>query len=145
MRDLTKLPENVEAGRVRRGDWASNPHDPRGGAFHFALRAGQRVLVIASPGPEWEHVSVSMTGRSVRKRLPTWREMCEIKAIFWSSAEAVVQYHPTAAEYVDYFEALHLWRPLQAELPTPPPSLVGPAPRPAIEVVRGKTRRGARA
>ena len=53
-----------------------------------------------------EHVSVQL-----QRKLPTWEEMCEIKDIFWSEEEMVVQIHPRKSEYVNITEALHLWRP----------------------------------
>lgn len=136
MRDLTKLPDHVEAGRTLAGAFGSPARSPDGGRFHFRLKAGQRVCVIVGVAFGWEHVSVSMTGRSARRRLPSWREMCEVKDLFWRSDEAVVQYHPSKADYVNFGEVLHLWKPLQDSLPLPPPELVGPPPQPAIEKVR---------
>ena len=53
-----------------------------------------------------EHVSVQL-----QRKLPTWEEMCEIKDIFWSEEEMVVQIHPRKSEYVNITDALHLWRP----------------------------------
>ena len=55
----------------------------------------------------WEHVSVKLFAR----RLPTWDEMCEVKDIFWDAEEEVVQMHPKKSEYINFVEALHLWRP----------------------------------
>jgi hypothetical protein len=69
----------------------------------------------------WEHVSVS-----TRTRCPTWEEMCWVKSLFFEEEEAVVQYHPPRSQYVnDHAYCLHLWRPLRAELPTPPSIAVG--------------------
>lgn len=45
------------------------------------------------------------------RRTPTWAEMCEVKDIFWSEEEMVVQIHPKKSQYVNMTEALHLWRP----------------------------------
>lgn len=75
-------------------------------------------------GRLWEHVSVSIMGED---RCPTWEEMCFIKDIFWNKDEVVIQYHPAEAEYIRAHPyALHLWKPIGIDLPTPPPEMVGP-------------------
>ena len=55
-----------------------------------------------------EHVSV----RLFKNRLPTWNEMCEVKDIFWEDEEEAIQIHPKKSEYVDFLDALHLWKPI---------------------------------
>lgn len=57
-------------------------------------------------------------------RLPTWREMCAIKGMFWADDDCVIQYHPPAAEYVNFHEVLHLWRHPTKPIPMPPTVLV---------------------
>lgn len=64
-------------------------------------------IVIGTLEEGLEHVSVRMQGR----KLPTWDEMCEIKDLCWEEEEMVVQIHPKKSEYVNFTEALHLWRP----------------------------------
>lgn len=59
----------------------------------------------------WEHVSIELFAR----RLPTWAEMCYVKDVFWKEEEEVVQIHPKHSEYVDFTEALHLWRPVSGD------------------------------
>ena len=76
------------------------------------------ATVIWSWGLGWEHVSVSPKNQS---RTPTWDEMCRVKDMFWNEDEAVVQYHPRKSDYVNIRKnCLHLWRPIDVELPTPP-------------------------
>ena len=72
----------------------------------------------------WEHVSVSgMSGRKLV--IPTWDEMCFIKDLFWDPEECVVQYHPPRSQYVNHNPCtLHLWRPLENEIPLPPTEAV---------------------
>ena len=95
--------------------------DDQNGAFIVKLRHGQNVRVIASSGMGWEHVSVSR-----HDRCPTWDEMCQVKALFWSDDDCVIQYHPPASDYVNnHPNCLHLWRPIGVELPVPPSILVG--------------------
>lgn len=87
---------------------------------------GEPLTIIASPGDAhedipWEHVSVS-----TRHRCPTWREMCFVKDIFWDEEEAVMQLHPKKSSYVNNHDyCLHLWRPLDGQIPLPPEIAVG--------------------
>jgi len=79
------------------------------------------VVIVASWGEGWEHVSVSL-----RNRCPTWEEMCIVKDIFWSDDECVVQYHPPKIEYVNCHPyCLHLWKKTGDEFETPPKIFVG--------------------
>lgn len=76
--------------------------------------------VIFSCGGGWEHVSVSM-----KKRNPTWDEMCLLKDIFFKDTEWVVQYHPAKEDYINFDQhCLHLWRCLTKNFPIPPKILV---------------------
>jgi hypothetical protein len=77
---------------------------------------------ICSWGGGWEHVSVSLPNRC-----PTWPEICLVKDMFWPEDQAVVQYHPRTSEYVNWHPfCLHLWRPINQAIPTPPAIFVGP-------------------
>ena len=116
---------------MRKGEWASAPCHGLMGAFH--LRGPCSFdLVIISTGPDpieyenegklWEHVSVSL-----KHRTPNWTEMCWVKDLFWSEDELVVQFHPPRSDYVDHHPyCLHLWRPLDGHIRTPPSIFVGP-------------------
>jgi len=85
-------------------------------AFH-----PREIAIIASWGMGWEHVSVSL-----RRRCPTWDEMCTIKDIFWREDECVIQYHPPKSEYVNNHPfCLHLWKKIGHEFELPPGILVG--------------------
>ncbi len=84
---------------------------------------GYRLLVIATTGEGWEHVSVSVPGT---QRCPTWEEMDFVKDFFWTDSETVMQLHvPRADQVNDHPYCLHLWRPLGDTIPVPPPELVG--------------------
>jgi hypothetical protein len=97
--------------------------DPYDGAYLLRVRpTTTRVYVISSSGAGWDHVSVSVRGE---KRLPTWNEMHYIKQLFFYDHEAVMQLHPPASDYVNNAEVLHLWRPLELDLPMPPLWMVG--------------------
>ena len=101
---------------------ASADANGNNGCFAIPLKHGQAVMVIASDGAGWEHVSVSR-----RDRCPTWDEMCQVKDMFWDQEDCVVQFHPPRSEYVNFHPyCLHLWRPIAGDPLTPPAFLVGP-------------------
>ena len=80
-------------------------------------------MCTASDGMGWEHVGVSLP---LEKRLPTWDEMCDVKTFFWDSTDMVIQYHPAEKDYVNnHSRVLHLWRPIDQEVPKPPPEMIG--------------------
>lgn len=119
------LPYKVERARVKRGPFGTSASYGPNGVF---ILDGPltRLVIIASNEYGWEHVSA----RPEREeRTLTWEEMCFVKDLFWRDDEAVVQYHPPKSEYVNCHPfVLHLWRPLDVELPRPPAILVGPPP-----------------
>lgn len=70
---------------------------------------------IFSYGMGWEHLSVSM-----KNKTPSWEQMCRMKDIFWNENEVCMQLHPKKSEYVNIHEhCLHIWRPVDKEIPTP--------------------------
>jgi len=76
--------------------------------------------VVASWGSGWDHISVVMEDHK-GVRTPTWEDMCFVKDFFFRSDETVVQYHPSADDYVRLHpHCLHLWRPQDVDLPKPP-------------------------
>lgn len=97
--------------------------DDRNGAFVLNGPCGRQLFVMVSDGFGWDHVSVSLVGKATEEP-PNWVEMCWVKDQFFEPHEAVVQYHPPRAEYVNVSECLHLWRPQNAPLPMPPLPLV---------------------
>ena len=103
--------------RIRAGRIGSDDSIGNAGAFEIKLRHGQTVFAIASDAMGWEHVSVSR-----RDRCPTWDEMCQVKELFWSSEDCVVQFHPPRSEYINNHPyCLHLWRPADGNQPLPMP------------------------
>ena len=113
MKDLSYL----DKYRVRFKD--GNNGDKHNGMFQLKVN-GSPVLVIASDGMGWEHVSVSHDSR-----IPSWETMCKIKEMFFEDDEVVMQLHPKKTEYINNCKyCLHLWRPLKSDIPTPPLALV---------------------
>lgn len=102
-----------------------------GEIFKIGKRYGS---VIWSFGGGWEHVSVCPYSHN---HTPTWDEMCSLKDMFFRDDEVVVQYHPAKSEYVNNMpNCLHLWRPINEVLPTPPSIMVGVKEGQTAEEVR---------
>lgn len=117
------LPETVERGRVIAGPLASRKEYGANGAFFLDTPEGVRMQVIVSNGGGWDHVSVCPRNR---KRTPTWEEMHYIKTLFFEPEETVIQYHPAQSRYINNHDyVLHLWKPQDAAVPTPPEWMVG--------------------
>ena len=76
---------------------------------------------IFSWGCGFEHLSVSTPIKT-----PTWDQMCFMKDIFWKDDEVCMQIHPKKENYVNNMQyCLHIWRPIDKEIPTPPNIMVG--------------------
>jgi len=118
--------KQLERYRVTTGPLASRPADGYNGAFMVPGPSGVVLACIVSdarhwqqsglPGQPFEHVSVSL-----QARCPTWEEMNFVKRLFWRDDETVIQYHVPRDRHVNVNEhCLHLWRPTQSKIPTPP-------------------------
>lgn len=99
-------------------------HTAEDGGYGEVFVAGKRYgSVIWSNGGGWEHVSVAPYNRRIT---PSWDDMCRLKDMFFREDETVVQFHPAKSEYVNNVgNCLHLWRPIDENMPTPPSILVG--------------------
>lgn len=72
----------------------------------------------------WEHLAISPQPQ--RGKVPEWTVMCKVKEIFWDDEECCIEYHPRKSEYINNNETcLHIWKPLEAEIPEPPSILLG--------------------
>jgi hypothetical protein len=81
---------------------------------------GVMIVVVASCGGGWDHVSVSR-----KNRCPNWAETDHVKRMFFRADEAAMQLHVPAAEHISIHpHTLHLWRPHAAEIPRPPAEMV---------------------
>jgi hypothetical protein len=110
--------------------WESKPGDRFG---IFVVRRGNTALrVIVTDGavdelPEhlhWEHVSVTGLKKG-KPHTPTWEEMCYIKKLFFDDDDCVMQLHPPASDHINiHNNCLHLWRPVNQEIPMPPKEYV---------------------
>jgi hypothetical protein len=97
------------------------------GAFDIPYSKNYRdytLIVVASDGGGWEHVSVSIMGKP--NQTPTWEMMCFVKDLFWDDEDVVMQFHPPKSQYVDNHPGcLHMWRPIGKEVLIPPSIFVG--------------------
>lgn len=120
---MFQVPEKY---RIAEGQMGSDASFGNNGCFALPSTIGNRVLmVIASDGMGWEHVSIhARQGRQAM--IPAWNEMCYVKNLFWDEQDVVMQLHPAKSEYVNnHAHVLHLWRPTDTAIPTPPSILVG--------------------
>lgn len=115
-----------ELDRFRREDRAVIEHygsigDHETGVFELPSPIDrQSLLVIATSGDGWDHVSVSR-----RNRPPNWAEMEHVKRLFFRDDEVAMQLHVRPADHISVHpHCLHLWRPLNAAIPLPPPDMV---------------------
>lgn len=119
----------VRATRIEVGAMASDASFGNNGAFTIASpEAGWILFFIASDGLGWEHVSVRAESGKGRQRVPSWKEMCFVKALCWDDEDPVMQLHPRRSEYVNNHPCvLHLWRPNEGivVIPEPPSEMVG--------------------
>lgn len=101
--------------------WAG---DETGGVFEVPSPIDKAsLLVIASNGEGWDHVSVSRTNRC-----PNWIEMDHIKRLFFRDDEVAMQLHVANKDHISIHpNCLHIWRPHDATIPLPHKIFVGPA------------------
>ena len=81
-----------------------------------------KLLVVATSGGGWDHVSVSM-----KDRCPTWGEMEQVAKLFFGDWETAMQLHVPRSDHVNCHPfCLHWWRPQDVNIPRPPAEMVGP-------------------
>ena len=114
-----KVPEKY---RVTAGPMASDESFGNNGLF-LIPNGEAGLIVIASDGYGWEHVSVS---RYMSKELPSWYELVLIKNMFWDEEETVVQFIPKKSEHRSIGEVLHMWKKSGHEYELPPGIMIAP-------------------
>ncbi len=89
----------------------------KNGVFNVPSPVDKKTLnVIASSDLNWDHVSVSR-----KTRPPNWREMEFIKRMFFENNETAMQLHVPPSDHINHHpHCLHMWRPLDREIPLPP-------------------------
>lgn len=117
-----KLSTDLETYRVKSGPFATEKGETYGA---FIIPYKNYYIKVISSGEndeyKWEHVSISLNNRT-----PNWEEMCYIKSLFWNDEETVIQLHPPKSQWINnHPHCLHLWRPIDIEIPLPPSITVG--------------------
>jgi hypothetical protein len=117
---MFKVPET---NRVTTGIFSSDKSFGNNGVFKFDYE-DKIIYCIASDGSGWEHVSISIRGDKIE--IPSWNIMNWIKNIFWGEDDIVIQIHPAKKDYINnHVGVLHLWRPIDKEIPVPDTILIG--------------------
>ncbi len=107
-----------EAERYRLDIPEYGPGDEQNGIFRIP-EMGLRI--ICSSGLGWEHVSVSK-----KTMVPRYEELTYVKDLFWGPEDCAMQLFVPEAEHINcHPNCLHLWRPVDGEIPRPPGLLVG--------------------
>lgn len=97
------------------------PIEYKNGKVKIVKDIDKALHFIFSWGCGFEHLSVSTP-----IKCPTWEQMCKMKDIFWRDDEICMQLHPKKEDYVNCMQyCLHIWRPIDKEIPTPPSIMVG--------------------
>ena len=114
MRDIEEIKSNKYVKIVKEGK------DCFGGQY-YDKASRCHLNFILSWGAGFEHCSVSLP-----TRCPSWEQMCSIKETFWKDDECCMQLHPPKSNYVNNHPyCLHIWRPINQEIPQPPSLMVG--------------------
>lgn len=114
MKDLEEIKKNRYLKIKAEG------HDGFGGTF-YDKKSRCDLNFIMSWGAGWEHCSVSMP-----HRCPSWEQMCVMKELFWKDEETCFELHPAKKDYINHHPyCLHIWRPIDKQIPLPPSIMVG--------------------
>ena len=114
MRNLEEIKSNGYLKIKKEGQ------DGFGGTF-YDKKSRCFLNFIMSWGVGFEHCSVSLPNRC-----PSWEQMCVMKELFWEDDEVCMQLHPAKKDYINNMKyCLHIWRPINEKIPTPPSIMVG--------------------
>lgn len=92
-----------------------------GGAFRVPFQ-GRTLLVVASFGLGWDHLSVSLIRGN---RPPNWAEMEHVKRLFFKDDEWAMQLHAPPSQHISIHpHVLHIWRSQTYPIPIPPRLMV---------------------
>ena len=131
----TEVPKELELARIRKGPLASD--ESYGLQGYFTLYVGQHpagfdtiYCIQSSNRHGWDHVSCYAIyfdyENNKRARIMGWMEMEYIRSLFFEDDEWVIQYSPPREKRVNVHPyVLHMWRPHDGELATPPQWMVG--------------------
>jgi hypothetical protein len=117
MRSLVELIQRIDK---LGGDIQSSGADEAGsGAWGLAAQIGD-LRVIIGCGASWDHISVSLA-----YRVPSYEEMKAIKRLCFRDDEWAMELHAPPSKHISRHPyVLHLWRPHDVPIPTPPEIMV---------------------
>jgi hypothetical protein len=97
----------------------AGPEDLIEGAWGLAAQIGD-IRIIIGCGLGWDHVSVSL-----EYRCPLYDEMKAIKRLCFRDDEWAMELHAPPSKHISRHPyVLHLWRPQDVAIPTPPEIMV---------------------
>jgi hypothetical protein len=130
MRNLRALDKYRDTSDFVRSHYNGDVGDETCGVFRLPSPIdGAELMIVASQGSGWDHVSVSR-----RNRAPNWPEMAFIKKCFFRDGETAMQLHVPQEDHVNLHpNCLHLWRPQNEPIPRPPAWMVGPKEKQDVE------------
>jgi hypothetical protein len=116
-----------ELNNFRRLDWELHNYgvvgNAHGGCFCVPYE-NVELMVIASDGGGWDHISISL-----KSRCPTWEEMEHVRRHFALPHEVWLQFGLPAKDHINLHPyCLHWFRPQHRKVSLPPPIMVGPHP-----------------
>lgn len=77
-------------------------------ASEITIGTHKGSVVVGENEDGWEHVSFSP---NYSNYIPHWKDMCELKNMFWDKDEECIQFFPKEENYVNIKEnCLHIWR-----------------------------------
>lgn len=119
MRSVEEILENKRIKKVLR-KVVNDDHIQLALEMH-SVSGSDQCFVKFTRALGWEHLSVSH-----KNKIPSWQTMEEMKRIFWKDDEDAFQYHPIMDHYINNAPyCLHIWRPLETNIPMPPSITVG--------------------
>ncbi len=121
MRNLNLLNAYRITDRASLRHWGGWAGDETCGAFRIPSPLDKAlIMVVASNGEGWDHVSVSRTNRC-----PNWPEMERRAGLFFKDDETAMQLHVPRADHLNLHPyCLHWWRPHDGTIPRPPSTMV---------------------
>ena len=116
-----KLPKNLIKYRVDLPGYVQPPERSMEGFFVMNY-ANTELRVMSGIGHGWDHVSVSVAGRT-----PTWEEMDWVRGLFYRDDETVIQFHPPRALHINFHKhTLHMWGAWYQKFELPPHWMIAP-------------------
>lgn len=117
MKSIVEILQELEVRSARILQAGADEDHP--GAWGVAAHIGDMMLIV-SVGAGWDHCSVSLP-----YRVPSYEEMKWIKRLCFRDDEWAMELHAPPSKHINRHPyVLHLWRPHDVPIPTPPEIMV---------------------